>query len=91
VQVLADEIIGRRGRIEARCRVKAHLNRECEPTTNGTGVTVREAIMRAIHRLAVALCSSAARQTAIARRNGQAQRRPDTPSDPALMLQPNHT
>ncbi len=64
VQVLVAEVIGRRGGFEKRCRVKAHLNRDREPTADGSGATVREAVMRAIDRLARALCRSASREPA---------------------------
>ena len=70
VQVLVAEVIGRRGGIEKRCRVKAHLNRDHEPTADGTGATVWEAVMRAIDRLACKLCRSAPREIANAGRSG---------------------
>jgi hypothetical protein len=74
VQVLAAEIIGREGRIETRCRVKAHLNRAGEPTANGTGVTVREAVMRAVHRLATVLCCAAQPRARLRAPTGTARR-----------------
>lgn len=55
ILVLVTEVITRRSGIEKRCRIRTHVNGRNGPTVDGSGSTIRQAVIRALDQVVFSL------------------------------------